>query len=89
MRPYLAVNFLDIVVDAEFMTFRICSDSSMGVTTHRDLMWLDETDLSVLIEHSEGISLRLEDDADSLKAGCQIISMHSCGQCQSHALKLD
>ena len=86
---HLAVNFPDIVVDAKVMTFCIHGNGSLSVPSHGDLMRFNHTDLTILIQDTEGVSLRLEDDADSLKAGCQTISMHSYGQCQSHALKLD
>ena len=41
----------------------------MRVSAHSDLMWLDETDLPVLIKDTERIAFGLEDDTNSLLTG--------------------
>ena len=64
---YLSVNFLNVVVDAQFMAFRIGSNGTIRVPTHRDLVWLNKSDLAILIQYSERVSLCLEDNTDSLQ----------------------
>jgi hypothetical protein len=64
----LAIVFLHIVTDSEFISFRVCGDSTVGVTTHRYLVWLHQTHLPVLVENAKRVPLRLEDNANRLIA---------------------
>jgi hypothetical protein len=64
----LAIIFLHIVTDSQFISFRVCGDSAIGVTTHRYLVWLHQTHLPVLVENAKRVPLRLEDNANSLIA---------------------
>ena len=50
---YLAVNFLDVVVNAEFVPLGVGRDRSIRVSPHRDLVRLHKTRLAVLIEDAE------------------------------------
>jgi len=40
-KTYLSINLLHVVVHSQFVTFVVSGDSSIGVTTHRDLMGLN------------------------------------------------
>jgi hypothetical protein len=64
----LAIVFLHIVTDSQFIPFCVCGDSAIGVTAHRYLVWLHQTHLPVLIKNAERVPLRLEDNANSLIA---------------------
>ena len=64
----LAIILLHIVADPQFIPFCVCSNSAVGVTTHRYLVWLHQTHLPVLIENAKRVPLRLEDNANGLIA---------------------
>ena len=66
----LAIVFLHIVADPQFIPFCVCGDSAVGVTTHRYLVWLHQTHLPILIENAKRVSLRLEDNTNGLIARC-------------------
>ena len=66
MGTHFVINFFDIVTDTQFMAFRVGGDSIVRVTTHRDLMRLNKTDLAILIKNTERISFSFEDDTNRL-----------------------
>lgn len=66
--PHLSVDLLHVVVDPQFVSFRVCGDGSVRVPSHGYLMRLYETYLTILVQHSERVSFRLEDDTNGLHA---------------------
>ena len=50
---YQAVDLLDVVVDAQFVAFGVSRDGTVRVAAHGDLVRLDVTDLTVLVEDAE------------------------------------
>jgi hypothetical protein len=64
---YFAINFLNVIFNSKFMTLSIRRDSSTGIPTHGNLVWLYDSYLSILIENTKRVTVCLEDDTDSLK----------------------
>ena len=66
---HLAVDLLDIVIFAQFVTFRVYRDRPIRVSSHGNLVRLHHADVTVLIQDAERVALGFEDDADGLLAG--------------------
>jgi hypothetical protein len=66
MATHFVINFFDIIINTQFMAFGVGGDSSVRVTTHRDLMGLNKTDLAILVKNTESISFSFEDDTNGL-----------------------
>jgi hypothetical protein len=63
---YLAIDFLDRIADPNFMTFTVGGKGTYRVPSHGDLMRPDDSDLSVLVQHTKRVAFGLEDDTDIL-----------------------
>ena len=66
---HLAVDLLNIVIFAQFVTFRVYRDRPIRVSSHGNLVRLHHADVTVLIQDAERVALGFEDDADGLLAG--------------------
>jgi hypothetical protein len=66
MFSHLAVIFLHTVTDSQLVSFSICCDSAIGVTAHGYLVRMYQTHLPILVQDTERVSLRFEDNTDSL-----------------------
>lgn len=66
METHFVIDFFDIIIDTQFMAFGVGGDSFVRVTTHRDLMRLNKTDLAILVKNTERISFSFEDDTNGL-----------------------
>ena len=64
---YLSVDLLDVIVDTELVTFRVCRDSSVRITPHGYLVRLYKTHLTILIHNPERVAFSFEDDSHSLQ----------------------
>jgi hypothetical protein len=49
----LAIVFLHIVTDSQFISFHVCRDSAVGVTMHRYLVWLHQVHQPGLVENAK------------------------------------
>lgn len=67
-KTYLAIYFFNVVLYTEFMTIMICGNGTSRISPHCNLTRLDNSNLAVLIQDPERVSISLEDNAYSLKA---------------------
>ena len=61
---HLAIDLLDHILYAELVSSVVRRDGMSRIASHSDLVWLDHTLLTVLVEYPEGVALCPEDDAD-------------------------
>lgn len=63
---YFAAGLFHIVIFANLVAIMVHSHGPFRITTHGNLVRLDETNLTILIKDSEGVPLGLENDTDCL-----------------------
>jgi hypothetical protein len=66
MLAHLSVDFLHIIVYTQFVTFRVGCDCAVRIPAHGNLVRLDKSDLTILVQNAERVSFGLEYDAYGL-----------------------